>query len=184
MKKVMENTAIVLGCISIFAVMLTVTIVFAKDTNNIQRKSYYVEMASANDFIEKDLDLVTSLDKKVETYKDSDEYTLEIQKGNVVQINLKDGSKSSVYSKGDAKYLTEVNYYYYDSKYIFVISEKGDLYVNVYKSGESKVKFRKIATNSKISSMKIVEKNQKFYAYPSVEVYGLDKDENLELIKF
>ncbi len=184
MKKLLENTAIVLGCISIFSVMLTFTIVFAKDTNGIQNKSYYIEMSSANDFIESDLNLVKSLTRKVENYNDTNEYKLEIQKGNVVEINLQNGKKSSVYSKGNAKYLAEVNYYYYDSKYILIITEDGDLYANIYKSGEPKVKFRKVKTSQKISSLKVLERKQKFYEYPSVEVYGTDSGDNWSIIKF
>ena len=131
MKKVLENIIIVFGCVGLFVFMLTGTYVFAKDPTVMEEKSYYVEAEKDKDYFEKDLVLSNKVTKKVETAQNSIEYELQIINGNVILINLNNGSKSAVYSKGDAKYLTTVDYYY-DSAYVLIITEDGSLYTNIY----------------------------------------------------
>lgn len=183
MSKKIENISIVLGCIMIFGFMLTASLVFAQGKAPAPKKSYYVEKTASNDFIEKDLELVTKMNKKVETAQNSFEYELDIINGNVVLINLDTGTKEAVYTKGDAKYLASVNFYYYDAAYILIITEDGSLYANIYTNNQNQIKFRKIKTNNKVTGLKVIERKLKFYEYPSVEVYGLNENNDWETIK-
>lgn len=183
MKKGLENIIIVFGCIGIFVFMLTGTYVFAKDPTIMEEKSYYLEAEQNKDFVENDLTLSNKITKKVETAQNSIEYELQIVNGNVILINLNNGSKSAVYSKGDAKYLATVDYYYYDSAYILIITEDGSLYTNIYSNNDYHVKFKKIKTVNDVVSLKVLEKKQRFYEYPSVELYGVNSEGSWERIK-
>ena len=184
MKKFLENIGIVFCCFAIFCFMLTGTFVFARDNKGVENKSYYVEnVTKADNYKEESIALSNKLSKKVETSKNSYEYEFEVVNGNVVLTNLNSGLKEAVYTKGDAKGLAQVNYYYYDAAYVLIVTENGDLYANIYSNNKNQVKFRKIKTNNKIESFKVVEKTQKFYEYPQVELYGLDKNGDLESIK-
>lgn len=183
MSKKIENISIVLGCVMIFGFMLTASLVFAQGNAPAPKKSYYVEKTSANDFIEKDIKLVTKMNKKVETAQNSFEYELEIINGNVVLIDLDTGSKEAIYTKGDAKYLASVDFYYYDAAYTLIITADGNLYSNIYTDNQNKIKFRKINTNNKVTGLKVIERELKFYEYPSVEVYGLNDNKDWEMIK-
>lgn len=183
MKKLFENIAIVLGCFIIFGFMLTGTYVFAKNPSPLEKKSYYIERETSNDFVEKEIELTTVLSKKVETAQNSYEYQVKIVNGNVVLINLNTGFKESVYSKGNAKFLAQVDYYYYDSTYILIITDEGEIYANIYSNNQSQIKFRKIKTNNNIVELKIIEKQQRFYEYPSVEIYGVNSKGDWERIK-
>ncbi len=183
MKKVLENVGIVFCCFVIFGFMLTGTFVFARDVKGVENKSYYVEnKTKADNYKEETITLSNKLTKKVETSKNSYEYELEIINGNVVLTNLNSGLKEAVYTKGNAKGLAQVNYYY-DAEYILVVTDNGELYTNIYSNKKNQVKFRKVKTNNKIESFKVVEKTQRFYEYPQVQLYGLNEDGDLELIR-
>jgi len=183
MKKVFENVFIAVGCFIVVVFTLTGTYVFAKDPTVMENKSYYVESADEKDRVEKNLVLSESITKKVETSQNSIEYEFRIVNGNVILINLNNGSKSAVYSKGDAKALATVNYYYYDSEYVLIITEDGSLYANVYANNDYHVKFKKIKTNNKVNGLMVIERPQRFYEYPSVELYGIDPNGSWERIK-
>ena len=183
MKKVLENIIIGFGLVGLFIFMLTGTYVFAKDPTVMEEKSYYVEAEKDKDYFEKDLVLSNKVTKKVETAQNSIEYELQIINGNVILINLNNGSKSSVYSKGDAKFLTTVDYYYYDSAYVLIITEDGSLYTNIYSNNDYHVKFKKIKTVNDVRSLKVLEKKQRFYEYPSVELFGVNSEGSWEKIK-
>ena len=105
MKRVIENVAIGICCAIIFCFMLTGTYVFAKNPAKIAKKSYHITKEENEDFKEIDLELKTKLAKKVETSQNSFEYEFQIKDGNVILVNLNNGFKESVYSKGNAKYL-------------------------------------------------------------------------------
>mgnify|MGYP003295351757 CR=1 FL=1 len=120
MKKSLENIAIGLGIIIVSLFVVTGTYVLAKNPNSNVEKSYYVEKEVSKDYSEKDLVLATAVTKKIETAQNSVEYAFVINKGNVILVNKNNGSKSTVYSKGNAKALSIVDYYYYNSKYILI----------------------------------------------------------------
>ena len=183
MKKFLENVGIVLSIIVVITLIFSASYVFAKDEPTVEDKSYYVESSGKDGYSEKELELSTSLTKKYENVKNSYEYELNVVDGNVVSTSASTGNKESIYSKGDAKYIGEVNYYYYDSKYIIIVTENGEIYANIYKSNQSKMKFRKVATNNKIKELKVVEKKQRFYEYPAVQLFGIDENGNEELIR-
>lgn len=183
MKRVLENVAIGVGCFVVFVFTLTGTYVFAKDPTVMEDKSYHVEGQQEKDRTQKNLDLSESITKKVETSQNSIEYEFRIVNGNVLLINLNNGSKSAVYTKGDALGLTTVNYYYYDSEYVLIVTKDGSLYTNVYPNSDYHVKFKKINTNNKVFGLMVLEKKQRFYEYPSVELYGIDSDGSWERIK-
>ena len=102
MKRVFENVAIGVGCFVVLVFTLTGTYVFAKDPTVMEDKSYHVEGQQEKDRTQKNLDLSESITKKVETSQNSIEYEFRIVNGNVILINLNNGSKSAVYTKGDA----------------------------------------------------------------------------------
>lgn len=179
----MKKFGIVFGCLVMFGCMLTATFVFADVKEETVRKSYYVENEESNPAIEHNLELVTKLEKKVTNNRNQFNYSLEIVDGNVILTSLLNGSKEAVYSKGDAKYLTEVNFYYYDASFLLLITEDGSLYSNIYTSNDYRFKFRKIKTDNSVESLKVVETEQRFYEYPKVELYGVNKDNNTELIR-
>lgn len=179
----MRNFGLVLGLILVFCGMLTGTIVFADTEETVEKKSYYVEAEVTNDSIEKDLELVNSLEKKVTTKNTKLNYRLDIEEGNVILTNLDSNKTKKIYSKGNAKYITEVNFYYYDATYLLIITEDGSLYSNIYSSVEDEIKFRKIKTNNKVTSMKVVETTQRFYEHPKVELFGLNETGDWELIR-
>lgn len=183
MKRVIENIAIGFCCVIILGFMLTGTYVFAKNPSKIEKKSYHIEKEENKDFKEKELELTTKLSKKVETSQNSFDYEFQIIDGNVVLVNLNNGFKESVYSKGNAKYLTVVDYYFYNSAYTLIITEDGSLYANIYTNNNSKIKFRKIKTNNKVTGLKVLEREQRFYEYPSVELYGINSNGDWERIK-
>lgn len=183
MKRIIENIAITFCCIIVFGFMLTGTYVFAKNPSKIEKKSYYIAKEENKDFIEKDIELTTKLSKKVETSQNKFEYEFQIVDGNVILVNLNNGFKESVYSKGDAKFLAQVDFYFYDSAYTLIITEDGTLYANIYTNNNSKIKFKKIKTNNKISKLKVLEKEQRFYEYPSVEIFGVNSNGDWEKIK-
>ena len=183
MKRVFENVVIAVGCFVVVAFTLTGTYVFAKDPTVMEEKSYHVDGALEKDSERKDLALSESITKKVESAQNSIEYELRIVNGNVILINLNNGSKSAVYTKGDAVGLTSVNYYYYDSEYVLIVTKDGSLYTNVYSNNDYHVKFKKIKTNNKVSGLMVLEKKQRFYEYPSVELYGIDPEGSWERIK-
>lgn len=182
MKK-FENVKIVLGCIMIFCCMLTATFVFAQGENNNIPKSYYVEKEEDDSSVEKNLELSTTLSKERVTNSNTYDNKLEIINGNVILIDTLTGKKTSVYSKGNAKSLAEVDYYYYNTSYILIITEEGEIYSNIYASSEGKYKFRKVKTNTKIESLKVVETEKKYFEYPSVTLYGLNENSDWELIR-
>lgn len=183
MKRVIENVAIGICCAIIFCFMLTGTYVFAKNPAKIAKKSYHITKEENEDFKEIDLELKTKLAKKVETSQNSFEYEFQIKDGNVILVNLNNGFKESVYSKGNAKYLAVVDYYFYDSAYTLIITDDGNIYANIYTNNSSNVKFKKIKTNNKVSGLKVLEREQRFYEYPSVELYGVSPNGDWERIK-
>ena len=183
MKRVIENIAICFCCVVVFCFMLTGTYVFAKNPTIIEKKSYHIEKDENKDFKEIDLELSTKVSKKVETSQNSFDYEFRIIDGNVVLVNLNTGFKESVYSKGNAKALAVVDYYYYNSAYTLIITDDGSLYANLYTNNNSNIKFKKIKTNNKVSSLKVLEREQRFYEYPSVELYGVNSNGDWEKIK-
>lgn len=183
MRRILENIAIGICCFIVFGFTLTGTYVFAKNTSKVENKSYYIEKEENKDFTEKDIELTTKSSKNVETTQNKFEYEFQIVDGNVILVNLNNGFKESVYSKGDAKYLANVDYYFYDSLYTLIVTEDGSLYANIYTNNNSKIKFKKIKTNNKISGLKVIEKKQRFYEYPSVELYGVNSNGDWERIK-
>lgn len=184
MKKFLENVCIVLSSIIVIALMLSGSYVFAQNKTTIEEKSYYVESDSRDGYMEHDLELSTTLTKSYESVKNSYEYDLSIVNGNVISTSTTTGKKEAIYAKGDAKYIGEVNYYYYDAKYIVVLTEDGDLYVNLYKSNQNNIKFKKVNTKNKIKSLRISEKKQRFYEYPAVQLYGVSESGDMEKILF
>ena len=64
-----------------------------------------------------------------------------------------------------------------------MITDDGKLYANVYSSDKKDVKFRKIKMNMKVDSLMIRESVKRFYEYPIVSLYGIDKDGNWEIVK-
>ena len=183
MKKFLENAGIVLSIVIVLTLIFSASYVFAKDEPSVEKKSYYVDSSANDGYTERELGLSTKLTKKYENIKNSYEYELSVVDGNVISTSVATGNKESIYSKGDAKYIGEVNYYYYDSKYIIIVTENGEVYANIYKSNQSKMKFRKIATKNKVKDLKVTEKKQRFYEYPSVQLIGIDEEGNEELIK-
>ena len=183
MRRFLENVGLALSAIIVVALMLSGSFVFAQNKNVIEEKSYHVDAHEKDGYIEKDIELSTSLIKKYENSKNSYEYELSVVNGNVISKSLNTGYTEKIYSKGDAKYITELNYYYYDSKYIIIITEDGELYANIYKSNQNKIKFRKIKTNNKVKGIKVVETTQRFYEYPAVQVFGLNEKGDWELIR-
>jgi hypothetical protein len=182
MKK--KNVELVLGLFIIVVFTLTATFVFAQDTKDPIKRSYKLDdKYDAKTTSEKDLSIVSSVTKTVSTSKKDTSYELQVLNGNVVLINLSDGTKRSVYSKGDAIGLSEVDLYYYDTQYILVLTESGDVYANVYKSNEENVRFRLVSKGSDVKKIKVLETNHYFYEYPSVEIYGVTENNNWELIK-
>lgn len=179
----MKKFGIIFGCVVMFSCMLTATFVFADVKEKPIKKSYYVENEANNTSIELNLDLTNKLEKKVTNNRTQFNYSLEIVDGKVYLTSLTNGSKECVYSKGDAKYLTEVNFYYYDSSYLLLITEDGSLYSNIYSSNDYRFKFRKIRTNNYVNTMKVVETKQRFYEHPKVELFGVDEEGNWELIR-
>ena len=135
------------------------------------------------DYAQNDLTLTNKISKKVETSKKKVEYSVEISKGNVIVKNKNTGKKTTVYRKGNAKGLAQVNYYFYDATYILMVTEDGTLYANVYSSDKEDVKFRKIKMNMKVNSLMIRETVKRFYEYPIVSLYGVDKEGNWEIAK-
>jgi len=183
MKRLFENIGIALSAVIVLALMLSGSFVFAQDKTTVEEKSYHVEDNKNDGYLEKDIELTNKFIKKFENSKNSYEYELSIVNGNVVSKSLSTNNVETIYSKGDAKYLAELNYYYYDSKYIVIITENGELYANVYKSNQSQIKFRKVKTNNKVRSIKVIETTQRFYAYPAVKVFGVNDNGDWELIR-
>lgn len=184
MKKVLENVGIVLCFAIIIGFMFTGSLAFASEPKYKDNKSYYFKKDEKSlNYHNIDLVLSDSLLKKVETSKSSIEYRLDIIDGNVISTNLNDGSKTKVYSKGNAKSLAQVDYYYYNSAYTLIVTDNGELYANVYQNNDYRVKFRKIKTDKKIEKLTTTETEKRFYDYPSVELYGVDLDGNWEPIK-
>ena len=181
MKK--KNVELVLGLFIVFVFAVTATLVFATDTREpIIQKSYKLEEKyDKKKTNEKDLTVVKNITKTVATKGTS--YELSIDKGNVYLTNLKTGSKRSVYSKGDAIGLSEVDLYYYDTQYVLVLTDTGDVYANVYKSSEEDVRFRLVSKGADVKSFRVLETNHHFYEYPAVELYGITESDNWELIK-
>ena len=182
MKKILENTGIVLGISIVLGLMFTGSLAFAEPKVN-TNKSYYVEKTENLNYTQSDIELTTKLTKKVETKKSSTEYSVEIDNGNVVLKNVNTGKNLKVYKKGDAKYLAQVDYHFYDTQYILIITDKGAVYANVYPNSSYDVKFRKIKMNMKVDKLMVRETNKRFYEYPIVSLFGIDKDGNWEAIK-
>ena len=183
MKRLLENVGIALSAIIVIALMLSGSFVFAQDKTTVEEKSYHVEEKKNDGYLEKDVELSTKFIKKFENSKNSYEYELSVVNGDVISKSLSTGNIEKIYSKGDAKYIAELNYYYYDSKYIVIITENGELYANIYKSNQSQIKFRKVKTNNKVNSIKVVETTQKFYTNPAVKVFGINENGDWELIR-
>ena len=183
MKRFFENVGLALSAIIVIALMLSGSFVFAQNKNVIEEKSYHVDAHENDGYVEKDIELSTSMIKKFENSKNSYEYQLSVVDGNVISKSMNTGHTEKIYSKGDAKYITELNYYYYDAKYIVIITENGELYANIYKSNQSQMKFKKIKTNNKVRGIKVVETTQRFYEYPAVKVFGLNDNGDWELIR-
>ncbi len=182
MKKILENTGIVLGISIVLGLMFTGSLAFAEPKVK-TNKSYYVEKTENVNYTQSDLELSTKLTKKVETEKNTTEYSVEISKGNVILKNVNTGKKLKVYKKGNAKYLAQVDYYFYDTQYILIITDNGAVYANVYPNSSYDVKFRKIKMNMKVDKIMTRETNKRFYEYPIVSLFGVDKDGNWEAIK-
>ncbi len=185
MKKVLENVGIVLCFAIIIGFMFTGSMAFASepkyDTTN---KSYYFKRDEKSlNYHNIDLVMSDNLLKKVESSRSSVEYKLIIKDGNVYSDNLNDGSRTIVYSKGDAKALAQVDFYYYNSAYVLIVTEDGSLYANLYTNNDYRVKFKKIKTNNRVTKLTTTETEKRFYDYPIVELYGVDQDGNWELIK-
>lgn len=183
MVKKIGNIRIIMGCIMIFSLMLTATFVFAKDNELPIRKSYYIEKIADNNYEEKELALVNNLNKTVIGEYDGKSYDLQIVDGNVILKDIATDLTRTIYDLGDAKYLSEVNLYYYNASYILIVTEKGELYANIYKSNDENIEFRKINLKNKIHSLKVIERKIAFYDDPSVELYGLNEDGHWEIIK-
>ena len=183
MRRFLENVGIALSAIIVIALMLSGSFVFAQDKTVIEDKSYHVSEHENDGYIEKDIELKDKFIKKFENSKNSYEYELSVVDGNVISKSLNTGNTEKIYSKGDAKYITELNYYYYDAKYIIIITENGELYANVYKSNQSKMKFKKVKTNNKVKGIKVVETTQRFYEHPAVKVFGVNENGDWELIR-
>ena len=107
-----KNLRIIIGCVALFICMLTATFVFAKDNGSVVKKSYYVEKAANNNSVVKPVEYVTSVNKEVTINHRTNQYRLEIENGNVVLTNFAKGTQKTVYGKGNAKYLAEVNLYF------------------------------------------------------------------------
>lgn len=180
MKSRLNNMRIVFSCAAIFCCMLTATFVFAQDKGVIAKKSYYVEKTVDNNYVEKNLDLKKSINKTVVNEYEGKTYTLSIKDGDVVATD-NNNFNTVIYDKGDAKYLSEVNLYYYDTAYILIVTEQGELYANIYKSSDENVQFRKLDVNN-IQKLKVIER-ETLYEYPSVELYGLDNNDKWGIIK-
>ena len=178
MLKSLNHIRIVTGCITIFFCMLTASLVFAKGDEIITKKSFYRPVASNNEYVDKNI--VDTIEK---TTTSGITYDVQIVDGNVIQKNVNTNTSSKIYTKGDAKYLAEVNYYFDDACYILVTTEDGDLYANVYKNNEDKAEFRKINTNFDIDNLKVREKELGFYDYPDVSLFGQEQDGKWKEIK-
>lgn len=176
------NFGIILSLITVFTLLFTGTFVFASEPKTVLNKSYYVEKKQADNYTEKYLELSNKLSRKIETSKASYEYSLKIVDGNVIATNLNTNKKETVYKKGNAKYLSSINYYY-NCEYTVIITEDGTLYANVYSNSQDAMKFRKIKTDNKISKIMVHETVKRFYDYPIVEVFGVDEKGNWESIK-
>ena len=173
---------IIMGLVFVFGFMLTATFVFAKDKEpEIKKINYRVQSNPKYNYIEKEISLSKSIEKTVS--KNNETYKLSVSNGNVILTNTKTNRGRVVYSNGDARGLAEINYYYYDATYIVIVTNKGELYANVYKNNEADVYFRKVKLNNTINKLKVVEKELKFYEHPSIELFGLDDEDNWELIK-
>lgn len=183
MKRFFEDVGIILSAIIVIALMLSGSLVFAQNKTSVEEKSYYVDSQENKGYVEKNIELSTSLIKKFENSKNSYEYELSVVDGNVISKSLNTGRTEKIYSKGDAKYIAELNYYYYDSKYIVIITEKGELYANIYKSSQNNIMFKKIKTNNKVFGIKVIETSQRFYEYPAVKVFGVNENGDWELIR-
>lgn len=183
MLKSLNHIRIVTGCITIFFCMLTATLVFATEGEVITKKSYYIPPTANNKYIEKNVNLVSTMKKSVTIDRSDKTYNLKIVKGNVYQVDIETGEETKVYYKGNAKYLAEVNFYFYDAAYTLIITEDGSLYANIYKNGDTRIKFRKVNTDFKITELKVLEKELKFYEYPNVALYGQSGDGNWKIIK-
>ena len=181
MKK--RNVELVLGLFIVFVFTVTATLVFATGTKEpVLKKSYKIEeQYDKKTTSEKDLSVVKNVTKT--DSKNGTSYELTVEDGNVYLTNLKNNKKRSVYSKGDAAGLAEVDLYYYDTQYILILSDSGDVYANVYKSNEEDVRFRLVSHDADIKSFKVLETNHYFYEYPAVELYGVSDNDNWELIK-
>lgn len=182
MKK--KNVELVLGLFIIVVFGLTATFVFATETKDPVVKSYKLEEKYDNKVTtEKELPIVTNVTKTVKSSKNDTSYELAVVDGNVVLINLSTGVKRSVYSKGDAIGLAEVDYHYYDAQYVLLVTADGDVYANVYKSNQEDVRFVKVSSNANVKSLKVLETKHYFYEYPAVELYGITENDAWELIK-
>ena len=176
------NFGIIMSLIVVFTLLLTGTYVFASEPKTVLNKTYYIEKKQDANYSEKYLDLSNKITRKIETSKVSFEYSLEIVDGNVIATNLNTNKKETVYKKGNAKYLTSINYYY-NCEYTVIITDDGTLYANVYSNSKDLTKFRKIKTDNKISKIMVHETKKRFYEYPIVEVFGVDTEGNWESIK-
>lgn len=183
MKKIFESGLIVLGLSISLGLLFTGTFAFATEPKYNSNMSYHVKKDEVMDYAQNNLELTTKIKKKVETKNKSEEYIVEISKGNVIVKNKNTGKKTTAYRKGNAKYLSQVNFYFYDATFILMITDDGKLYANVYSSDKKDVKFRKIKMNMKVESLMIRESVKRFYEYPIVSLYGVDKDGNWEIAK-
>ena len=182
MKNFFVNFGIVLSILTVLTLLLTGTYVFASEPKQILHKSYYIEKKHNANYTEKYLNLSTSVTKKIESSSVSYEYSLDIKDGNVVATNVNNGKKETVYKKGNAKYITSINYYY-NCEYIVIITDDGSLYANVYSNNQDLTKFRKVKMNNKVSKIVVHETKKRFYEYPIVEVFSIDENNNVEAIK-
>ncbi len=183
MLKSVNHIRIVTGCMAIFFCMLTASFAFVQKEDVITKKSYFIAPASNNEYEEKSIDLVDVVDRTVRVDGLVKNYQVKIKEGKVVQVDLDTGKEMKVYDKDNAQFLVEVNFYYYDSAYILMITDDGQLYTNIYKSSNDPIKFRKVETSTPVKKMKVIERDLKFYEYPNVELYATNDDENWEKIK-
>lgn len=181
--KVVKAFSVIFSVVMISACLLMTNLVMAQTQDTNKPKSFYIEKKDETGVLELEPKLTTSLEKDGTNGKDSFSYKLEIINGNVVKTNDLTGDVSFVYEGGNAQYLTEVNYYYYGATYIVIITDNGDLYSNAYATGEGLLAFRKVRTNSPVTSIKVLEHELKYSEYPNVEVYGVDAGGNWELIR-
>ena len=176
---------IFLGIIAICTCMLTVTFVMASSKNKEAiHPNYYLGKVADDRYSSKDLVFKSTIKKEVTNNNRVKNYQLKVQNGNVYLINTSNGSKKVVYSKGNAKYLTEVNLYYYDTAYALIITDSGELYANIYRSNEENIMFRKIKTKTRINKLVALEYTfSSFKLYPRVQLYNVDPFGGRELIK-